>query len=74
MSAIVLDSSVAIAWAVSFEESAFADAAIHRVMEFGGFVPKLWWAETRNALATLDSRLAAAAQSAEVEALADGAV
>ena len=47
---VVIDSSVFLAWCMGDEEEPAADAAMQRVADEGGVVPRIWWYEVRNAL------------------------
>jgi predicted nucleic acid-binding protein len=47
---VVVDASVAAAWVLPDEDSAAADAILHRVAAEGGVVPGLIWHELRNIL------------------------
>ncbi len=48
--AVVVDASIALAWAFPDEQTAAADAALERLAVEDGVVPALWWFEVRNAL------------------------
>ncbi len=47
---VVVDSSVFLAWCMGDAEEPAADAAMQRVADEGGVVPRIWWYEVRNAL------------------------
>ncbi len=46
----VLDTSLAMTWALKDEGYLIADSAIERLRADEAFVPNLWWYEVRNAL------------------------
>ena len=50
MTPIVIDNSVFLAWCMGDEDVSVAVAAMRRVVEEGGFAPRIWWYELRNAL------------------------
>ena len=50
MTPIVIDNSVFLAWCMGDEDVSVATAAMRRVVEEGGFAPRIWWYELRNAL------------------------
>lgn len=50
MTPVVIDNSVFVAWCMSDEEDPLAVAAMARVTEYGGVVPRIWWYELRNVL------------------------
>jgi predicted nucleic acid-binding protein len=54
--AIVLDASIAAAWALSDEASTVADLASARLRTEIGLVPPLWWYEIRNLLVVNERR------------------
>lgn len=47
---LVVDNSVFLAWCMGDENEVAADAAMERIAEEGGIVPRIWWYEIRNAL------------------------
>ncbi len=47
---LVIDASIALVWFLPDEDSAAADATLHRVIETQAFVPDLFWHEMRNVL------------------------
>jgi predicted nucleic acid-binding protein len=53
---IVVDASVAGAWALPDEDDALATAALHRVASGGGVAPALFAAEIRNVLLMAERR------------------
>jgi predicted nucleic acid-binding protein len=72
MSAIVLDSSVALSWCFEDEASPEMDAIYERVRDEGGIVPSLWHVEVGNVLVQAEKRgrIGAAAVTARLESLA----
>lgn len=72
MPALVVDASVALAWALPDEGSAYADAALSVVESEGLRVPELWPREVANglAIAYIRKRLTADAEQAFLTALA----
>lgn len=53
---IVIDASIAIAWASSDEESEIAERAIQQVLDQRGVVPQLWALEVGNIIAVNERR------------------
>jgi predicted nucleic acid-binding protein len=49
---LIIDASIAVVWFLPDEESAIADATLHRVAENHAFTPDLFWHEMRNVLLT----------------------
>jgi predicted nucleic acid-binding protein len=72
MTAIVLDSSVALSWCFEDEASPEMDAIYERVRDEGGIVPSLWHVEVGNVLVQAEKRgrISAAALAARLESLA----
>ncbi len=72
MTAIVIDSSVALSWCFEDETSPEMDAIYERVRDDGGIVPGLWHLEVGNVLLQAEKRgrISAAALAARLEALA----
>ncbi|HUH64143.1 MAG TPA: type II toxin-antitoxin system VapC family toxin [Terracidiphilus sp.] len=54
--AIVLDASIAAAWALADEASSVAETAAMRLRTEIGWVPSLWWYEIRNLLVVNERR------------------
>jgi predicted nucleic acid-binding protein len=72
MTAVVLDSSVALSWCFEDEVSAEMDAIYERVRDEGGIVPGIWHLEVGNVLLQAErrGRIGAAAVAARLELLA----
>jgi len=72
MTAIVLDSSVALSWCFEDEASPEMDAIYERVRDEGGIVPELWHLEVGNVLLQAEKRgrISATAIAARLESLA----
>jgi len=72
VTAIVLDSSVALSWCFEDEASPEMDAIYERVRDEGGIVPSLWHVEVGNVLVQAEKRgrISAAAVAARLESLA----
>ena len=72
MTAIILDSSVALSWCFEDEASPEMDAIYERVRDEGGIVPGLWHVEVGNVLVQAErrGRISAAAVAARLESLA----
>ena len=72
MTAIVLDSSVALSWCFEDEASPEMDAIYDRIRDDGGVVPTLWHGEVANVLLQAEKRgrIGATAVAARLEALA----
>lgn len=71
--ALVVDASVALAWALPDESSAYADAVLVAVEREGLRVPDLWAREIANGLAVayLRHRITSADEKAFLEALSN---
>jgi predicted nucleic acid-binding protein len=69
--AIVLDASLALAWALPDEASTYSDALLHRIAASGAVVPVLWLHEIANGLlmAQKRGRYSAAQRMAFIEEL-----
>jgi predicted nucleic acid-binding protein len=72
MTAVVLDSSVALSWCFEDEVSAEMDAIFERVRDEGGIVPGIWHLEVGNVLLQAErrGRIGAAPVAARLELLA----
>jgi predicted nucleic acid-binding protein len=72
VTAIILDSSVALSWCFEDEASPEMDAIYERVRDEGGIVPGLWHVEVGNVLVQAErrGRISAAAVAARLESLA----
>jgi predicted nucleic acid-binding protein len=72
MTAVVLDSSVALSWCFEDEVSPEMDAIFERVRDEGGIVPGIWHLEVGNVLLQAErrGRIGAAAVAARLELLA----